>query len=94
MELLTFKLSLPTTVMAVISNFRPVTVPQNTNKALNIQVIPQSDTISLELDDRIILRFTPSNTAITPEAYFAETAEFLRNFTVVHIMDDSSEFCA
>ena len=68
-----------------------MTVPQETNAALNIQVIPQSDTISLELDDQIILRFTPDNPAITPDVYFAETEEFLRDFTVVHIMDDDSK---
>ena len=68
-----------------------MTVPQATNAALNIQVIPQYDTISLELDDQIILRFTPDNPAITPDVYFAETEEFLRDFTVVHIMDDDSK---
>ena len=68
-----------------------MTVRPETNAALNIQVIPQYDTISLELDDRIILRFTPNNAAITPDTYFAETGEFLRDFTVVHIMDDDSK---
>ena len=71
-----------------------MTVPQDTNAALNIQVIPQSDNISLELDDKLILRFTPFHLVITPEAYFAETEEFLRDFTVVHILDDDSECCA
>ena len=69
-------------------------VPLETNEALNIQVIPQSDTISLELDDRINLRFTPSNRAITPEVYFAATGEFLRDSTTVRILDDDSECCA
>ena len=82
-----------TTVLSDISNFRPVTVPQDTNAALNIQVIPQSDTISLELDDRIILKFTPNQT-FAPEVYFAETGEFLRDFTVVHILDDEGECSA
>ena len=77
--------------MLDISNFRPVAVPQETNEALNIQVIPLSDTISLELDDRIILRFTPSNLALTPETYVAETGEFRRDFTTIHIMDNDSE---
>ena len=63
------------------------------NSALNIQVIPQSDTISLELDDRINLRFSPNNPAITPEAYFAETGEFIRDVTSVRIIDDDSECC-
>ena len=81
------------TVLSDISNFSPVSVPQETNEALNIQVIPQSDTISLELDDRINLRFTP-NTAVTTDAYFAETGEFLRDFTALCIMDDDSECCA
>ena len=71
-----------------------MSVPQETNEALNIQVIPQSDTISLELDDRINLRFTPSDMAITPDAYFAERGEFLRDFTALSIMDDDSECCA
>ena len=71
-----------------------MSVPQGTNEALNIQVIPQSDTISLELDDMIILRFTPSNTALTPDAYFAATVEFLRDYTALSIMDDDSECCA
>ena len=71
-----------------------MSVPQGTNEALNIQVIPQSDTISLELDDRINLRFTPSDTSITPDAYFAERGEFLRDFTALSIMDDDSECCA
>ena len=67
----------------------------STNEALNIQVIPQSDTISLELDDRINLRFFPNNLAITPEAYFAGTGEFIRDVTSVRIMDDDSELlCA
>ena len=70
-----------------------MTVSQETNAALNIQVIPQSDTISLELDDSINLRFNPSNTAITPEVYLAETGEFLRDVTSVRIMDDDSECC-
>ena len=70
-----------------------MTVSQETNAALNIQVIPQSDTISLELDDRIILRFTPNNLAITSEAYFAGTGEFLRDLTSVRILDDDSEWC-
>ena len=70
-----------------------MTVPQETNSALNIQVIPQSDTISLELDDRIILRFTPTSPLVTPEVYFAGTGEFLRDATVVHILDDDSECC-
>ena len=68
-----------------------MSVPQETNTALNIQVIPQYDTISLELVDRINLRFTPSNTAIIPEAYFAETGEFLRDSTFVYITDDDSK---
>ena len=71
-----------------------MTVPQNTNEALNIQVIPQYDTISLELDDRINLRFTPSNPIFTPEVYFAETGEFLRDVTSVRIIDDDSKCCA
>ena len=71
-----------------------MTVPLETNAALNIQVIPQSDTISLELDDRIILRFTPSNQTFAPEVYFAGTGEFLRDFTVVHILDDDGECSA
>ena len=71
-----------------------MTVPQETNEALNILVIPQSDTVSLELDDRINLRFIPNNPAITPEAYFAETGEFLRDVTSVRILDDDSECCA
>ena len=72
-------------------------VPQETNSALNIQVIPQSDTISLELDDRINLRFTPrfipDRPVLTPEAYFNETGEFIRDVTSVHIIDDDSECC-
>ena len=56
-------------------------------------MIPQSDSISLELDDRIILRFIPNNPAITPEAYFAGTGEFLRDVTSVCILDDDSEYC-
>ena len=80
-----------TTAMLDIWNFRPVVVSQETNEALNIQVIPQSDTISLELDDRMILRFTPSNPALTPETFFAETGEFRRDITAIHIMDDDSE---
>ena len=71
-----------------------MTVPSETNEALNIQVIPQYDTISLELDDRINLRFTPSNLFITPEIYFAETGEFLRDVTSVRIIDDDSKCCA
>ena len=82
-----------TTVLSDISNFSPVTVSQETNAALNIQIIPQSDTISLELDDSINLRFNPSNMALTPEAYLAETGEFLRDVTFVRIMDDDSECC-
>ena len=71
-----------------------MTVPSVTNEALNIQVIPQYDTISLELDDRIILRFIPSNPIITPEAYFSETGEFLREVTSVRIIDDDSKCCS
>ena len=71
-----------------------MTVPSETNEALNIQVIPQYDTISLELNDRINLRFTPSNPIITPEVYFAETGEFLRDVTSVRIMDDDSKWRA
>ena len=56
-------------------------------------MIPQSDTISLELDDRINLRFFPNNPAITPEAYFAGTGEFIRDVTSVRIIDDDSECC-
>ena len=63
-----------------------MTVPLETNAALNIQVIPHCDTISLELDDRINLMFTPSNLTITPEVYFTETGEFLRDFTIVRIL--------
>ena len=88
-----FKLPSLTTILSDVSSFRPVTVPQETNEALNIQVIPQSDTISLELDDRIILRFTPVNPVITPEVYFTKTGEFLRDLTVVQILDDDSECC-
>ena len=68
-------------------------VPLDTNQALNIQVIPQSDIISLELDDRINLRFFPNNPAITPEAYFIGTGEFIRDVTSVRIIDDDSECC-
>ena len=79
--------------MSDISSFTPVSVPQETNAALNIQVIPQYDTIALELDDRINLRFIPSNPAITPETYFAGTGEFLRDVTSVRILDNDSEHC-
>ena len=68
-----------------------MSVPQDTNEALNIEVIPQYDTVSLELDDRIIMRFTPDNPAITPEVYFAETGEFLRDSTFVYVIDDDSK---
>ena len=68
-----------------------MTVPQENNEVLYIQVIPQYDTISLELDDRINLRFTPSTPIITPEVYFAETGEFLRDVTSVRIIDDDSK---
>ena len=57
-------------------------------------MIPQYDTISLELDDRINLMIIPSNLFITPEAYFAETGEFLRDVTSVRIIDDDSKCCA
>ena len=79
--------------MLDIRNFRPVAVPQGTNEALNIQVIPRYDTISLELDDRINLMFIPLNPIITPKLYFAETGEFLRDITVVRILDSDSECC-
>ena len=80
------------TVLSDIAYFRPVTVPQETNEALNIQLIPQYDTISLELNDRVKLRFTPNNPFITPDTYFAETGEFLRDSTFVHIVDDDSKY--
>ena len=78
--------------MSDISNFRPVRVAQDTdNAAENIQVIPQSDTISLELDDRINLRFIFSNPEFTPDTFFQDTGEFIRDVTTVRIMDDDSE---
>ena len=80
------------TVLSDIAYFRPVTVPRETNEALNIQVIPQYDTISLELNDRIKLRFTPNNPIITPDTYFAGTGEFLRDSTFVYIVDDDSKY--
>ena len=84
-----------TTVLSDISNFRQVTISEDTgNAALNIYVIPESDTISLEFDERIILRFTPFNPALTPEAFFLYLGGFLRDFTVVHILDDDCEYCA
>ena len=89
-----FKLPFLTTVMSDISNFRPVRVSTDTdNEALNIQVIPQSDTISLELEDRIILRFNFSTPMVTPDTYFGETGEFIRNVTSVRIIDDDSKCC-
>ena len=89
-----FKLPFLTTVMSDISSFSPVRVSQDTNNtALNIQVIPQSDTISLELDDRINLRFNFSNPDFTPDTFFQDTREFIRDVTTVRIIDDDSECC-
>ena len=67
-------------------------MPIETNSALNLQVIPESDTLSLEHGDRIMLKFTHINPIFTPEEFFAATEEFLRDYTFVYIIDDDSKY--
>ena len=60
--------------------------------ARNIQVIPTPDTLSLEDGDRVILRFSFTNPAFTPELFFEDAGEFIRDSTFVYIDDDDGTF--
>ena len=59
----------------------------------SIRVTPTSDTISLEDDERIILRFIHENSSFPLDTFFSETGEFIRDVTYVYIIDDDRK-CA
>ena len=69
--------------------FNRRTVNVNTgNSAMNMQIIPVRDTISLEDGDMIGLVFTHDQEGFTADGFFNRVGEFLRDEVYVEILDD------
>ena len=56
------------------------------NNATSIRVFPVNDEITLEYDDRVLLRFTPDVTNLFSN--LANQFEYIRDTAVVHIIDN------
>ena len=56
------------------------------NNATSIRVFPVNDEITLEYDDRVLLRFTPAVTNLSSD--LANQFEYIRDTAVVNIIDN------
>ena len=56
------------------------------NNATDIPVFPVNDEITLEYDDRVLLRFTPAVTNLFSD--LANQFEYIRDTAVVNIIDN------
>ena len=59
------------------------------NNATNIRVLPVNDEITLEYDDRLLLRFTPDGTVLSG---LANMFEYIRDTAVVNIIDNDCKY--
>ena len=57
-----------------------------TNNATDIPVFPVNDEITLEYDDRVLLRFTSAVTNLFSD--LANQSEYIRDTAVVNIIDN------
>ena len=56
------------------------------NNATSIRVFPVNDEITLEYDDRVLLRFTPAETNLFSD--LSNQFEYIRDTAVVNIIDN------
>ena len=56
------------------------------NNATSIRVFPVNDEITLEYDDRVLLRFTPDESNLFSD--LANEFEYIRDTAVVNIIDN------
>ena len=56
------------------------------NNATDVLVFPVNDEITLEYDDRVLLRFTPAMTNLFSD--LANQFEYIRDTAVVNIIDN------
>ena len=59
-------------------------------KSVDIYLFPVDDGITLEYDDQILLRFTPSDSNII--SVLENRFEYIRDSAIVNIVDDDSEW--
>ena len=62
-----------------------ITIDWN-NNATSVRVFPVNDEITLEYDDRVLLRFTPAVTNLFSN--LANQFEYIRDTAVVNIIDN------
>ena len=62
-----------------------ITINRN-NNATSIRILPVNDEITLEYDDRVLLRFTPAVTNLFSD--LANQFEYIRDTAVVNIIDN------
>ena len=63
-----------------------ITISGN-NNVTSIRVFPVNDEITLEYDDRVLLRFTPDVTNLFSD--LANQFEYIRDTAVVNIIDNN-----
>ena len=59
--------------------------PIGVRNRADIRLFTANDEISLEYDDRVLLRFTPDNPALV--LFLEGYGEYIRDTTTVHIID-------
>ena len=65
----------------------PITVINNNyNPSTNVRLFTVNDETTLEYEDRVLLRFTPTQANLIPE--LASNYEHIRDTVVVNIIDD------
>ena len=67
------------------SDFERLTPIRVTNSA-QIRLFATNDEITLEYDDRVLLRFTPDNPGLIPA--LEGVGEYIRDTATVHIIDN------
>ena len=65
--------------------------PIPVSNSVEIRLFTINDETTLEYDDRVILTFTPDNSALIPG--LEAEGEYIRHTATVHIIDDDSKCC-
>ena len=65
--------------------------PISVRNSAEIRLFTANDEITLEYDDRVLLRFTPDNSALVPG--LEGLGEYIRDTATVHIIDNDGK-CA
>ena len=63
----------------------PISVTNNIDSLSDIRLFTLNDELTLEYDDKVLLRFTPASVILIPS--LASNYEYIRDTAIVYIID-------